>query len=280
MWLSLPLTLGDLFSRVLDGRSTVAVVIWSIALWVGWSSVLLAYLILQPVTLTYLRVMVPLAAVLGALSLPVREPSVIGLIGLLCVIVAAVLTLGADVGADFVNGASYGDERRLALRAPSALLLGPMEVVWLITVAPALTGVALLAAGSWIAGVVLLAVGAVCSWWGFRTLNRLANRWLVLVPAGLTVVDHLTMAEPTLLRRDVIHRLGPAPVDLEALDLTAGSAGLVLSVEFTEELSLVPAAKRKEAATPVSVAAILLSPSRPGQLLAQAETRRIAVDRD
>ncbi|MGB3412658.1 MAG: hypothetical protein WBA45_15855 [Microthrixaceae bacterium] len=279
LWLSLPLTLGDLFARILEGRSTEAVLIWNIALWAGWSSVLLASLILQPVTLTYLRVMVPLAAALGLVSLIVREPSLLGLIGLACALVAAGLTLGGDVGGDFVNGASYGDERRLSLRPPSALLLGPLQLVWLVVVGLPVAGVALLAAGNWIFGAIVLAFGAIGSWWGFRTLYRLATRWLVLVPAGLTVVDHLTMAEPTLLRRDAIHRLGPAPVDLDALDLTGGSTGLVVSVEFTEALSLVPAAPRKEAAEAVSVSAILLTPTRPGQLLTQAESRRIAVDR-
>ncbi len=265
---------------MLDGRSRTAVVVWSVAAWVGWSTALLASLLLQPLTLTYLRVVVPLAVAMGAISLFVREPTWVGLLGLASALVAAVLTVGADVGADFVNGGSYGDERRVSLRPPSALLIGPVQLVWLATVGPSVAGVALLAASKWIVGAAVLAVGVGCSWWGFRTLNRLAKRWLVLVPAGVTVVDHLTMAEPTLLRRDVIHRLGPAPVDLDALDLTAGSGGLILSVEFTEELSLVPAARRGDAATPAAVAAILVAPSRPGQLLALAESRRIAVDRN
>lgn len=279
IWLSLPLTLGDLFSRTLQGRSTEAVMVWGVALWVGWSATLLATLILQPMTLTFMRVATPLAAVMGVLSLFLREPSVIGLVGLASVIVAAFLALGAEVGADFVNGAAYGDEIRVSLRPPSALLLGPIQLAWLVAVAPVLAAVTLLAASQWILGGALLVLGVICSWWGFRTLLRLATRFLVLVPAGLTVVDHITMAEPTLLRRDSIHRLGPAPVDLEAVDLTAGAAGLVISVEFSEPLSIVPAAARGEVASPVTTAAVLLSPTRPGLLLQHAESRRIPVDR-
>ena len=44
--------------------------------------------------------------------------------------------MSADVGSDFVNGSSYGDERRVALRPPTALLVGPIEAVWAGTAVP------------------------------------------------------------------------------------------------------------------------------------------------
>jgi hypothetical protein len=41
---------------------------------------------------------------------------------------AAVISLSAPVGDRMVNGSSYGDERRMPLRPPGVLLLGPFEL--------------------------------------------------------------------------------------------------------------------------------------------------------
>ncbi|CAN5596839.1 hypothetical protein BH10ACT3_BH10ACT3_04950 [soil metagenome] len=279
LWLTLPLTLGDLLADALGERSSEVALSGTIALWVCWTAALIASLVLLPVTLTLLRILAPLPVIAGVAAAIQHAPSALGWIGLATAAVVGVVALTADVGDDFVNGSSYGDERRMALRPPALLLLGPMEAAWLLTVGPIAAAVLLLGAEQWLAGVALAVIGAGTAWWGFRILSRLARRWLVFVPAGLTVVDPLALAEPTLFRRDTIVRLGPAPADTQAVDLTAGASGLIVQIDLDIPAALVPVVGRKALAESIDVHSVLIAPTRPGAMLADAEDRRIAVQR-
>ena len=137
----------------------------------------------------------------------------------------------------------------------------------------------LLADGTWVAGVLLTAVGVGTAVVGFRTLDRLSRRWIVFVPAGVTLVDDLALAEPILFPAARIVRLGPALVGTEALDLTVGAGGLIIQVDLDGPLELLPAVRRGGVAEPVEVSSVLMAPGRPGEMLAHAEGRRIAVSR-
>ena len=101
----------------------------------------------------------------------------------------------------------------------------------------------------------------------------------MFVPAGMTLVDPSVLAEPTLFRRDTITRLGPAPADTAARDLSSGASGLILQVDLNLPAPLLPFAGRSGIAEPVEVTSALIAPSRPGALLAEAERRGIAVQR-
>ena len=279
LWLLLPFTLGELLGDAAADHAaalgtTVAVVGWAI-----WLAGLLASLVALPVALTALRVLAPLPLVAGGTAAVGTAPSAVGWAGIVLAALAAVAASSAEVGGWFVNGSSYGDERRMTLRVPSALLLGPVEGVWVLTTLPVLTGVVLLADGWTVVGAVLAAVGAATAVVGFRTLDRLARRWIVFVPAGITVVDDLALAEPVLFPRTAIVRLGPAPVGTRALALTAGAAGLIVEVDLDRPVELATAVRRGRAATPQEVTGVLLAPARPGEMLRHAEERRIAVSR-
>src|SRR5690606_11204202 len=176
----------------------------------------------------------------------------------------------------FVDGSSYGDERRMPLRAPVALLAGPAELAWLAVAAGVCAGPLLLAARQWVPGVAALAVGAPLAWWGTRVLHVLARRWLVFVPTGVVVHDQLTLVDPVLLRRAVVRSFGPAPAGSDALDLTAGAAGLALEVRLAEPVSVVPVPRRGQPPELREARAVLVTPSRPGRVLAEARRRRMA----
>ena len=49
----------------------------------------------------------------------------------------------AGVGDWYVDGSSYGDERRFALRPPAALVMVAVPLAWILTVAPLLAGILL-----------------------------------------------------------------------------------------------------------------------------------------
>lgn len=279
LWLTLPITLGDLLAQALVDRASAVRLAVVVMAWGLWAVGLLASLVATPWALLTMRVVMPLSVVAGVVAAVVTAPGPLGWIGLASAAVATVAAMSAEVGHECINGAAYGDEARFPLRPPAALLVGPIGLVWAVTAVPLPAGVLALAARQWFLGAALVALGAPAAWWGVRVLSRLTRRWCVFVPAGMTLVDDLALAEPTLMRSSDIVRLGPAPVDTDALDLSAGAAGLILQVDLNGVGEVLPAVRRGGVAEPVGTASILFAPSRPGALLRHAAQRRIAVER-
>ncbi|MFV0316625.1 MAG: hypothetical protein ACK5O2_06645 [Microthrixaceae bacterium] len=280
LWLSLPFTLLDSVLRATNGAGDATRITAQILFWVFWAVGLVVSLSPLPSTLTALRVIVPVAPLGSVVAVAIEPGSASGWIGLAVAALAAIVAMTAAVGDWYVDGASYGDERRFCLRAPTTLLLGPIPLVWLLTVVPLPAGIILLAEGTYLAAVPLVLVGIATAWWGPFTLWRLARRWLVFVPAGATLVDAMAIAEPVLLARRQIARIGPAHVGSEATDLTVGAPGLVVQIDLMSPVELAPTPPRGEPTEVVEVDALLVVPSRPGTLLAYADERSFAVARD
>lgn len=277
LWILLPFTLGGLLGD--PSASTAASTAAAVVAWTVWAIGLFSSVVLAPAALTILRIVAPLPLLGGIVAAASRHPDALGWVGLAVAASVVVAAMSPDVAGDFVNGASYGDERRVPLRVPRVLLFGPIELVWALTAVPIPVAVGLAARENWIAAVPVGVVGVVGAVVGFRILHRLAGRWLVLVPAGMTIVDPMALAEPILLRRTDIVRLGPAPVDTEAVDLTVGASGLILQADLSQPVELVRPTRRGGIGEPIEVSSVLIAPSRPGRLLSIAEERRIAVGR-
>ena len=176
----------------------------------------------------------------------------------------------------FVDGSSYGSEQRFGLRTPLFLLIGPVPLVWLVTVV-GLAGPLLLAAQQWLAGAVLTVFGLGVARYSTRSLHALARRWVVFVPAGVVLHDPLVLADAILLPRRQIVALGPALADTTATDLTDGAPGLVLEVQLADAVELGVREGRHAAADPVTTDRLLFTPLRPGALLDAAANRRVPV---
>jgi hypothetical protein len=190
---------------------------------------------------------------------------------------AAVVAMAPSVGDAFVDGSSYGPERRFALRVPAPVLLGPIELTWAVALAGVLTGPLLLAAEQWVAGVAALLVGLPLAFWAVRSLHALSRRWLVFVPGGLVIHDPLTVTESVLMPKTMVAHLGPAPADTDAYDLTQRAAGLALQVDLTEPLPVSLYRPRAERAETATVERLLFTPTRPAHVLDAAEERRLPV---
>jgi hypothetical protein len=282
-WVVLPLAAGPSFGNALDGRSRAVQLTATIGLWLLWAVGLVASLVPSTVALTAIRVLAPAsvaAAAWAALVVPdgadTPEAVALGFTTL-----AAVVALSAPVGDRFVNGSSYGDERRMPLRPPGVLLLGPVELTWLAVVAGTVAGPLLLACRLWVPGALALLVGWVVAAAALRSLHRLAKRWLVFVPAGVVVVDSLALTDALLVQRQRVSSLGPATVDTTAHDLTAGALGLALELRLVSPETIVPAPNRLrgrgQTITPIAVEAVLVAPTRPGWVLDEARRRRLLV---
>jgi hypothetical protein len=225
-----------------------------------------------PVALTALRVLAPavvvasLAAALGGHA----SPLAIG-----WAVVTAGWAYAPVIGARWVNGPAYPNERRFLLRAPGSLLFGPLAVAWAIAVTGVAAGPLLLAAHVWVGGVIALVLGWALAGVLLRAMHDLSRRWLVFVPAGIVLHDPLTVVDPVLFRRQTVTRLGPAPPG--ALDLTQKSPGLALEISLDEETALALVRPGRRLGESVKATKMLITPTRPGAVIAEARRRRLPV---
>jgi len=277
-WALLPVLLGPALSDALGGHSLAVARTGSVLAWGTWVGGLVAVLLPTTVSLTALRIAAPAALAAANWAALADDPGAMdamAVAGAALAVVAAFSPLTGDV---FVNGSSYGDERRLPLRVPGALLFGPVPLAAVAALAGPIAGPLLLAAQQWVPGAIVLAVGLPVAAVAVRALHGLARRWVVLVPAGLVLHDQHALTEAVLFPRRTIGRLGPAAIDeaMEALDLTQRSFGLALELVLDEPTVLSP--RRPDKTVQVtSVERLLFTPTRPGAVLREAAGRRLPV---
>jgi hypothetical protein len=269
-WLTLPATTGAALGDALDGRSDPVVAVAVGLAWATWAAVLLALLVPRPPGLVLFRV-----GAAAALAATAWAAVVAGGPGwVVAAAVPAVISLLPAVGEWQVNGAAYGDERRYLLRVPGAVLLGPLALAAVVAAGGIVAGPLLLAARQWVVGGLALVAGWPAAYVAGRALAGLTRRWVVLVPAGLVVKDDSTLLDPLLFRRPDIARLGPAPADTPAVDLTAGAFGLALELRLATPYKVVRVGPDRRP-VPDQLEALLVTPTRPGALVADAARRRI-----
>ncbi|MXV91020.1 MAG: hypothetical protein F4004_10120 [Acidimicrobiia bacterium] len=272
LWASLPWSAGWLLGEALEGVSGAFATTAGAGAWALWAVGLTALLVPHTVSLTALRILAPgvLAATCWAAAVTGAGAAVA--LGLACGVATAIGALSPLVGDRFIDATSYGHERRLALRAPAAVLVGALAPTWALTLGGMAAGPLLWAAGHWVLGPLVTVAGWLIAVAGMRALHGLARRWLVYVPAGLVLHDRLVLAEPTLFRRPVIAAFGPAPAGSGARDFTAGAGGLLFELRLSEPVSLTPA---RSGGASEKVAALLVAPTRPAAVVAEARKRRI-----
>ncbi len=278
-WALGPLLVAPALGASLEQHSRAVSLTGAALAWATWAGVLVAVLVPRTVSLTALRVAAP--AVLGS---AIWAASAAGAtLASVSALVAGSLTVMAAfspfTGQCFVNGSAYGDEYRLPLRVPAAVLLGPIVLAEIAVVAPVVAGPLLLAAGQWGAGGLVVAIGAPTAWFALRALHGLSRRWVVFVPAGLVLHDRHTMNEAVLFPRRLIARVGPArdPLPPDTLDLTAGSLGLAVELVVSSPLEVAPR-RNDRTVKVVTVPSVVFTPTRPGALLAEATRRRLPVE--
>jgi hypothetical protein len=222
-------------------------------------------------------------AIVAAIVGPIGGDDAIALAAGVAVAAAAVLPTTIDT---FVDGSSYGSERRFALATPPQLVLGPVPIAWVLCVAAPITAVVALAARAWVVGAVLAVVAVPGVVLGVPAVHRLSRRWLVFVPAGFVVHDHMALAEPVLVPRRVVEMVQPAaaePIgdDGATVDLTLGAGGVALAVTVREaiELPVASGLGRARQATVVPADRLVVAPLRPGAVMTEAGTRRLPVHR-
>jgi len=277
LWFLLPLTVGQAASEAISSADHAVPQVMTVGLWVLWAVTMVASMIPTPITLTIVRVAAPATLPLALWSCLDTGWSVISILGLAHAAIVAVAALNQLLGDRFADGASYGDERRMLLRPPALIGYLLVPLVWALMVAGIAAGPLLLANRSWIAGAIALVIGGAAVVFGGRALYQLTRRWIVFVPTGMVLHDLMVLAEPVLFRRTAIERLGAAIDGTPARDLSNKASGLLLECELTDPA---PLGLREGAADAslTDVRRFLFSPTRPGELLDEAERRNIATD--
>lgn len=276
-WAALPIAVGPALGDALDGSTRSVAVTGAVLAWGAWAAVLVAVIIPRTVSLTALRIVAPAALVTANWAALTGGRGAADAVGVGWAAITLVVAFAPTTGDTFVNGSSYGDERRMPLRVPGALLLGPLPLTWAAATAAPVAVPLLAAADRWVAAVVLAAAGGPAAVVAVRALHGLSRRWVVFVPAGLVLHDLHAMIDPVLFPRRSIRRLGPAPADGDgALDLTQRALGLALELELIEPAEVAPRRRDGRVET-VPVERLLFTPTRPGALLAEATRRRIPV---
>ena len=279
LWLLLPVTAGVAAADALDGWSTAPGRLAAIALWLAWAAGLLALLAPRPVGLTTLRAIAPVFLVLaivvafaGSASSSSKVAAIVG------TALAAVAVLAPAVAIASANGVSYGDERRYPLKVPPALFLGPVPLAPFVIGAGVMAGPLLLADGRFAVGVVAL-LGVLPAALAARSLHTLAQRFAVLVPAGIAVVDPFSLPDPVMFPRDRITSLRlvgpgsrPGP---DALDLRTGASGGSLALALDQVTDALQVRRGRRDAETVRVDTLWFATVGARDLVRVAGERRI-----
>lgn len=278
LWLIAPLIVGFGLGPAIDRFDDPGPVVAEVALWTGWFAGLVATLAPSTISLTVCRVLAPAMAALPLVAgVATGNWSLRLLVALAGGLLVAAVAFLPVVGDRMVNGSAYGSERRMTLRPPAFVLLGPVQLAWLVVFAGLVTGPFLLAAGRPVLGAGAVVIGAGAVWVGGRALHQLARRWIVFVPAGFVIHDHVIPAESILLRRSIVESLGPAssPLAEDAVDLSGGASGLALEVVADEPVRF----GRRVDGEVVSTEAtrIVFSPTLPGAVLSEARIRALRI---
>jgi hypothetical protein len=261
---------------------TAEQVVAATACWLVWGVGVVAVLAPRPAGLTFLRVAAPALFVAVVVAAGSGHPSAIAAIGgLAASLVVAVLAADSAFAIVSANAVAYGDEQRYPLRVPPALFLGPLPAVRILVVAGVLVGPLLVAGGDYVAGGAAVIVGFPLAALGGRALHRLSRRWLVLVPAGVVVVDRMSLVENTLFPREhiqLMRSLGGDESPGAALDLRMGATlGSLLAI-FDEPAELVLAARPGRDARTVNAPAIAVAVARRAEVLDGAARRRVRAE--
>lgn len=271
MGLTVPLVTNRL-DDISDPSALAAVV----SLWTMWAAVLLAVLVPSAISLTAVRLVAPAhLAVTGLLVIGdlIDDPSTTVVMALVPTVVVNVMAFGAETGAWFVQASAYGDERRVPLRPPLAFVVVQV-VAWAIWVSSLVVGVLALVRQAWLAGGVLVAIGVILTIVLPPRFHRLSRRWLVVVPAGVVLHDHVVLAETAMFDRKSIASLDLSPRSRDSADLSGRSRGTGVAIELVDFDTVVLAATaNRPGGSALHVKSLWIRPSRPGRAVSAWNAR-------
>lgn len=273
-WVLLAVVPSPIGDAVADSGRT-AQVVFTLAAWLVWAIGVVAVAWLSPVSLTAIRTLAP-ATVIGLVVATLARPEPADaavlwpLVAVALGVVAAFAAFLPDYAAAHVQASAYGAERRLPLRVPVPQV-APMVIAWLLATGSLASFLFTLAGEVWWLAASTGVVAALLAWVAVTRLHRFARRWLVIVPAGIVVHDHLLLAETFMVKSNTVTSVRLADAPGEALDLSGITRGtvMVVSMRDAENLALSPYLSRMLGTLDaVHVRSYAVAPTLVGQALA------------
>jgi hypothetical protein len=282
VWVSLPFTAGPAAADAIDSWSDGTQLVAAVLLWSVWAIVLPGLVAPRPLALTAIRVAAPnffMLAVVVAVADGLRGTEIVAV---LVTAAAAVLAATPGVSVSAANGVAYGNERRYPLKTPPILLVGPAVPAPLAVGAGVAAGPLLIAGDRPVAGAIALVIGLPLAAVMVRALHGLSRRWAVLVPAGLVIVDPVTLPDPVLFLRERIVALRVAdpraePGSEQVVDLRLGALADSLALTLDRDTEFLYTRRGARGAVPARGKQVLFAAVRSRDLLRDAATRRIPV---
>jgi hypothetical protein len=254
--------------EALAGEPTAVRVVAFTGAAVVWLTAVLAVAVAGVVPLTLARLVVPLALPAAGVAWAAGGSAVASAAALVGAAVTALAIATGDFGQVYAQASAYGHEQRFLLRPPPAYLLAAV-VAWMIAAGGLLVGPLLAASGHWEFGAPAVVVGTAVAVLGWPRWHRLSRRWLVVVPAGLVVHDHLVLAETVMIPRSDLAAAVLAPAGTEAADLTGPAPGHPVELRLHRSITTILAGgPNKPGGTAIHMTACLVAPTRPGRALA------------
>lgn len=266
-----PVPIGD----AVAGSERTTQVVFTLAAWLVWTLGVVAAAWLSPVSLTMIRTLAP-AGVIGLTVATLARPGLADaavlwpLVSVALGVVAAFAAFLPDYAAAHVQASAYGAERRLPLRVPVPQI-APMFLAWLLAAGSVAALLFSIAGRVWPLVVVMAVAGGFFVWVAATRLHRFARRWLVIVPAGVVVHDHLLLAETFMVKTNAVTSVRLADTPGETLDLSGVTRGalLLVSMREAENLALSPyLARMLGTLDAVHVRGYAVAPTLAGQALA------------
>lgn len=244
----------------------------SAAMWATWAVSLLCVLVPSSVSLTVIRLVWPSSVVITGVTV-VDGANVGSVVALSLAVVASLLVFSADVGDTFVQVSAYGDERRHLLRCPPMMIFVQVTA-WLVWVSSIAMGATFAIDSNTVPLTLATIVALVSSTILPRRFHRFSRRWLVQVPAGLVVHDHVVLAETAMFMATNVESVDAVESgSTDAADLGGGSRGTAIRIVLKDLETIVLAPTRHNpGGTAIHARSVTVFPSRPGRTLAELTT--------
>lgn len=254
-------------TNALRQMSSVTGTASTIAMWALWSIALLSTLAPSSTALTAIRLVLPtISVVVGVVAISVGMSS--GVAGALAIsLLASLLVMSAEIGNSFIQLAAYGDERRYLLRCPPAMLVVQI-LSWLVWLTLTIAAINLFESKTYVLGVIVAIAALFLTIALPRRFHRFSRRWLVSVPAGLVIHDHVVLAETAMFMHNAVIEIGIETAQTEAADLSGKCAGLGLVITLKDFDTVVFAATPKTpGGSAIHVKSMRVCPTRPGRAI-------------
>lgn len=259
---------GLALSSAADGHRSGALVPTQVGWWGAVAAMVVAVIVPGALGLTIVRMAAPLGAAAAIGGLAAGAATGLGIGALVAALVATVVVMSAEFGEAMVQGAAYGDERRFPLRTPVSYYL-PLVASWVWWCGLLAAAVVPLGLRLWVPGAVGALAAGGFAWFLGRRVHRFSRRWLVIVPAGVVVHDHVVLAETLMVPKGNLRTCGLAYADTQALDLSGPAGGHLLEITVVEmEKPILAPTRTEPKGKAFHAAAFLIAPSRPGRALA------------